>query len=162
MDGARLVSDLRRPLGRRHAERLTEITVTEAVRHFADLLDEVEHDNKSFVVVRRGRPVAKAEPTQPLLRDLLGQLEDMGYLLTPPGGQYRHDYINVTPVGQRSRVLSIHGSTGRAEFQVDSWDRVGHLKGRFVRLAAGNKAAHPLQSRASTTCDRSSLPPGSS
>lgn len=83
--------------------------------------------------------------TQPLLRELLGTLEDLGCVLSPPpAGAQRHDYVNVTPGGQRGRILSVHGATGRCEFQSGSWDRVGHLAGRFTHLAGGNKAAHPL------------------
>lgn len=82
--------------------------------------------------------------TEPLLRGLLGELEDLGCQVTPPGGVQRNDYVNVTPRGQRGRILSLHAASGRAEFQVDSWDRIGHLGSRFVRLEAGNKAAHPL------------------
>jgi prevent-host-death family protein len=38
------------------------LTATEAARKFADLLDAVERDGESFVIVRRGRPVARIEP----------------------------------------------------------------------------------------------------
>ena len=86
-----------------------------------------------------------------LLRQLLAELEDLGCLLTPPGGTGRADYVNVTPRHQRGRILSVHAGTGRAEFQTNSWDRVGHLSRRFVHLDGGNKAAHPLES-ASDLC----------
>lgn len=62
--------------------------------------------------------------TEALLRELLGQLEDLGCVLTPPGGTHRHDYVNVTPLRQRGRIVSIHAASGRAEFQTNSWDRL--------------------------------------
>lgn len=37
---------------------MKDVTATEAARRFSDLLDAVEHRNESFVVVRKGRPVA--------------------------------------------------------------------------------------------------------
>lgn len=42
---------------------MDEITATEAARNFADLLDAVERERREFVVVRRGRQVAKARPS---------------------------------------------------------------------------------------------------
>lgn len=41
---------------------MPEISATEASRHFADLLDAVEHRGESFVIVRRGRVIAQLEP----------------------------------------------------------------------------------------------------
>jgi prevent-host-death family protein len=38
------------------------LTATEAARGFADLLDRVERDGETFVVERRGRPVASIQP----------------------------------------------------------------------------------------------------
>lgn len=38
------------------------ITATEASRHFAELLDEVDRGGDAFVIVRRGRPVATIGP----------------------------------------------------------------------------------------------------
>lgn len=85
--------------------------------------------------------------TEPLLRNLLAGLQDLGYLLNPPGGQ-RRGYLNVTPVGQRGRVLSVNTATGRAQFETNSWDRIGHTDNRFVHLDGHNRAAHPLESEA--------------
>ena len=42
-----------------------EITATEASKHFADMLDAVEHRGESFTVVRRGRAIAVVTPARP-------------------------------------------------------------------------------------------------
>lgn len=41
---------------------MKQVTATEAARRFSLLLDAVESRKESFVVVRRGRPVARIEP----------------------------------------------------------------------------------------------------
>ncbi len=41
---------------------MDELSATEAARRFSDLLDDVEHRGKSFVVTRHGRAVARVEP----------------------------------------------------------------------------------------------------
>jgi prevent-host-death family protein len=41
---------------------MKRLTATEAARKFSDLLDAVENRGESFVVVRRGRAVARIEP----------------------------------------------------------------------------------------------------
>ena len=41
---------------------MPDITATEAARHFADLLDSVEHRGEHYTIVRRGRAVAHLEP----------------------------------------------------------------------------------------------------
>lgn len=38
------------------------LTATEAARRFADLLDSIERDGESYVITRRGRPVARVVP----------------------------------------------------------------------------------------------------
>lgn len=91
------------------------------------------------------RPAPEREA---LLRNLLGRLEDEGCELRPPGGDHRMDYVNVYAPGIRGRVVSVNASTGRSEFQNDSWDYVGGSSPRFERLDAGNKAAHPLKADA--------------
>jgi antitoxin (DNA-binding transcriptional repressor) of toxin-antitoxin stability system len=40
-----------------------KISATEAARGFSTLLDAVEHDGETFVVVRGGKGVARIEPT---------------------------------------------------------------------------------------------------
>jgi prevent-host-death family protein len=40
------------------------LTATDAARRFSELLDAVEHRGESFVVVRRGRAVARIEPAR--------------------------------------------------------------------------------------------------
>lgn len=41
---------------------MPDITATDAARHFADLLDGVEHRGEHYTIVRRGRAVAHLEP----------------------------------------------------------------------------------------------------
>ena len=41
---------------------MRNLTATEAARHFADVLDAVEHDHETFVVTRGGRVVASIGP----------------------------------------------------------------------------------------------------
>jgi prevent-host-death family protein len=41
---------------------MPDITATEAARHFADLLDGVEHRGEHYRIVRRGKVVAHLEP----------------------------------------------------------------------------------------------------
>ena len=41
---------------------MSEVSATDAARHFADLLDAVEHQGERFTIVRRGRAVAHLEP----------------------------------------------------------------------------------------------------
>jgi antitoxin (DNA-binding transcriptional repressor) of toxin-antitoxin stability system len=39
------------------------VTATDAARHFADLLDAVEHRGEHFTIIRRGKAIAHLEPT---------------------------------------------------------------------------------------------------
>jgi len=41
---------------------MRSVSATEAARKFADLLDAVESRGETFVVIRRGRPVARIGP----------------------------------------------------------------------------------------------------
>lgn len=41
---------------------MPDISATEAARRFADLLDNVEHGNQHYTIVRRGKAVAYLEP----------------------------------------------------------------------------------------------------
>ena len=41
---------------------MPDITATDAARHFADLLDAVEHRGEHYTIVRRGKAVAHLEP----------------------------------------------------------------------------------------------------
>jgi prevent-host-death family protein len=41
-----------------------EISATDAARHFADLLDGVEHRGEHYTIVRRGKVVAHLEPVR--------------------------------------------------------------------------------------------------
>jgi len=61
-----------------------DISATDAARGFSELLDAVEHSGESFVVVRRGRAVARIVPTPTAngraLKDLLlGTTIDRGW-----------------------------------------------------------------------------------
>ncbi len=42
---------------------MPDVTATDAARHFADLLDAVEHRGEHFTIVRRGKAIAHLEPT---------------------------------------------------------------------------------------------------
>ena len=42
---------------------MKNLTATEAARHFADVLDAVEHDHETFVVTRGGKAIASIGPT---------------------------------------------------------------------------------------------------
>ncbi|MQB00772.1 MAG: type II toxin-antitoxin system prevent-host-death family antitoxin [Actinobacteria bacterium] len=39
-----------------------DISATDAARRFSEILDAVEHRGESFVIVRKGRPVARMGP----------------------------------------------------------------------------------------------------
>ena len=41
---------------------MPDVTATEAARHFADLLDGVEHRGEHYTIVRRGKAVAHLGP----------------------------------------------------------------------------------------------------
>lgn len=41
---------------------MPDVTATDAARHFADLLDAIEHRGESFTIVRRGKAIAHLEP----------------------------------------------------------------------------------------------------
>jgi antitoxin (DNA-binding transcriptional repressor) of toxin-antitoxin stability system len=66
---------------------VSEISATYASKHFADLLDAVEHRGETFTVVRRGRVVATIAPAR------RGTGADLRRILTelPPDGQWADD-----------------------------------------------------------------------
>lgn len=41
---------------------MKDISATEAARHFSEVLDAVEHRHETFVVIRKGRSVARITP----------------------------------------------------------------------------------------------------
>lgn len=41
---------------------MPDVSATDAARHFADLLDGVEHRGEHYTIVRRGKAVAQLEP----------------------------------------------------------------------------------------------------
>ena len=86
----------------------------------------------------------KSDRTE-LLVSLLDRLSGLGLRLSAPDGRTRDDYVNVHAPGRSSRVLSVNTRTGRSEFQQNSWDRLSETSPRFEHLAAGNKAAHRLE-----------------
>lgn len=43
---------------------MPDVSATEAARHFADLLDGVEHSGEHYTIVRRGKVVAHLEPVR--------------------------------------------------------------------------------------------------
>ena len=42
---------------------MKEVSATEAARRFSEMLDAVEHDGETFVVLRHGKAVARIGPT---------------------------------------------------------------------------------------------------
>jgi antitoxin (DNA-binding transcriptional repressor) of toxin-antitoxin stability system len=42
---------------------MSEITATEAARHFSALLDAIEHRGEHFTIMRRGKAIAQLEPS---------------------------------------------------------------------------------------------------
>jgi prevent-host-death family protein len=70
---------------------MAEITATEASKHFADLLDAVEHRGESFTVVRRGRAIAIVTPARP---STLGQLR-MFVRSHPPDEGWERDLADI-------------------------------------------------------------------
>ena len=43
---------------------MPDVSATEAARHFADLLDGVEHRGEHYTIIRRGKVVALLEPVR--------------------------------------------------------------------------------------------------
>ncbi|MGH2728272.1 MAG: type II toxin-antitoxin system Phd/YefM family antitoxin [Actinomycetota bacterium] len=43
---------------------MKELSATDAARRFSEVLDAVEHDGESFVIRRKGKPVARLEPAR--------------------------------------------------------------------------------------------------
>jgi prevent-host-death family protein len=43
---------------------MPDVSATDAARHFADLLDGVEHRGEHYTIVRRGKVVAHLEPVR--------------------------------------------------------------------------------------------------
>lgn len=43
---------------------MKRVSATEASRNFARLLDETEHQRESFVIERRGQPIAEVHPAK--------------------------------------------------------------------------------------------------
>jgi antitoxin (DNA-binding transcriptional repressor) of toxin-antitoxin stability system len=41
---------------------MPDVSATDAARHFADLLDGIEHRGERYTIIRRGRAVAHIEP----------------------------------------------------------------------------------------------------
>lgn len=58
----------------------TAVNVSEAKRHFSDLLGRVAYGGESILITRRGRPMARLVPPTafqaPRLRDLRGWLNE--------------------------------------------------------------------------------------
>jgi prevent-host-death family protein len=66
---------------------MSEISATEASKHFADMLDAVEHRGETFTVVRRGRAIATIAPAH---RTTLGELRQF-LSANPPDPEWAHD-----------------------------------------------------------------------
>lgn len=41
---------------------MSDVTATDAARHFSDLLDAVEHEGASYTILRHGKAIAQIEP----------------------------------------------------------------------------------------------------
>lgn len=41
---------------------MREMSVTEAARNLSEVLDAVEHDREEFILVRKGKPIARLSP----------------------------------------------------------------------------------------------------
>ncbi len=41
---------------------MPDVTATDAARRFSDLLDAIEHEGKSYTIVRHGKAIAHLEP----------------------------------------------------------------------------------------------------
>ena len=70
---------------------MPDVTATDAARHFADLLDDVEHRGEHYTIVRRGKAVAHLEPIAH------GRGVDVKSLLRRhhPDGHWSEDLVNV-------------------------------------------------------------------
>ena len=56
----------------------TEISATEAVRRFSDLLNNIKYRGSSYTVIRGGKPVAAIVPVETVHQEQpLGKLRDM-------------------------------------------------------------------------------------
>ena len=70
---------------------MPEVTATEAARSFADLPDGVEHRGEEYVIVRRGKAIARLEPTSNrngrALKKLLREM--------PPDPDWANDILEV-------------------------------------------------------------------
>lgn len=53
---------------------MKRLSATEAARTFSDVLDAVEADGETFLVLRHGRPVARIEPAPGLQGDAVKSL----------------------------------------------------------------------------------------
>ena len=70
---------------------MPDVTAADAARHFADLLDDVEHRGEHYTIVRRGKAVAHLEPIAH------GRGVDVKSLLRRhnPDGQWSEELANV-------------------------------------------------------------------
>lgn len=75
------------------------ITATEAPRSCSRVLDAAEHGGESFLVERKGRPVAELRPAPKTstVGDLLVSLRDVGM----PDPDFRADMLHIIEHGAR-------------------------------------------------------------
>jgi len=59
---------------------MPDVGATEAARHFAALLDGIEHRGERYTIVRHGRPVARLEPVR------RGSGAEVSLLMPAPAG----------------------------------------------------------------------------
>jgi prevent-host-death family protein len=53
---------------------MKELSATEAARSFSEVLDAVEHRGQSFVITRKGKPVARIAPAKTMTGKALKEL----------------------------------------------------------------------------------------
>lgn len=80
---------------------MKRVTATEASRSFARLLDETEHVRETFIIERRGRPIAEVRPAE-----RSGTIADLIALLRrgPPDDDWERDMREI--IADRDRHVA--------------------------------------------------------
>lgn len=80
---------------------MKRVTATEASRSFARLLDETEHQRETFIIERRGRPIAEVRPAERsgTIADLIALLER-----GPPDDEWERDMREI--IADRDRHVA--------------------------------------------------------
>src|SRR5208283_1222898 len=128
----------------------SEISATDAVRRFSEVLNRVQCRNETFIVTRRGEPMCEIVPVRPAAftgRDLVGLLRSLPH----PDKEYLdavEDLVRNQPPAQRSRRprWSIHRRSARPgrffratrSATLTQKDRGGATNGDQLASAAGS------------------------